>query len=215
MVVAAEFAAELGRAVRAAVLEHVDRAVLGACHDDRRRADIGADEVAGFRHFRLERNVVPGAAVKDSLDLALVDTLVGINPIGNFGQVVIWPHALYKRDRRVEIHGQFLDRAGTNFGFLGRQNHRIGSRQISRLWRFRRRGRCCIVGEIDQDIVAVTLYGVNSQILRHGQAKRLTRADVELALMQRAFNLAVFDPAIRQKGQSMRANSMSGENLIA
>ena len=92
--VAAELAAELGGAVRAAVLEHVDRAVLGARHHDRRRAHIRADEVAGIRHLGFERHVVPGAAVEDPFHLALVDVLVGVDPVGNDGEIVAGPHVL-------------------------------------------------------------------------------------------------------------------------
>src|SRR5579871_6187285 len=64
--------AELRGAMRAAVLEYMDRAVLGARHHDRRRPDMGADEVARLFHLGFERHVVPGAAVKNPLDLALV-----------------------------------------------------------------------------------------------------------------------------------------------
>ncbi len=76
----------------AAVLEHVDRAVVAARHHDRRRSNIGADEVAGIRHLGFERHVVPGAAVKDAFDLALVDELVGVDPVRNDAEIVVGPH---------------------------------------------------------------------------------------------------------------------------
>ena len=71
--VAAQLAAELRAAVRAAVLEHIDRAVLLARDHDRRRPDVRTDEIAGLRDLGFQRDVIPGAAVEYSLDLALVD----------------------------------------------------------------------------------------------------------------------------------------------
>jgi hypothetical protein len=96
---AAELAAELGGAVPAAILDHVDRAVLGPRHHDRRRAHIRADEIAGVRHLGFERHVIPRAAVEDLFHFALVNVLVGVDPIGDDGEIVAGPHVLPGCDR--------------------------------------------------------------------------------------------------------------------
>src|SRR5262249_26029089 len=71
--VAAQLATELGGAMRAAVLEHIDAAVVGARHHHGRGPDIGSDEIARLRHFAFERDIIPGSAVEDPVDLALVN----------------------------------------------------------------------------------------------------------------------------------------------
>src|SRR5215475_10441669 len=73
--------------MRAAVLDHAYRAVARARHHHRRRTDMRADEVAGVGNLGFERDIVPGGPVEDALDLALIDGLVGIDPVRNFGQV--------------------------------------------------------------------------------------------------------------------------------
>ena len=85
------FAAELGAAMRAAVLEGVDRAVLVAREHDRRRPDVRAAEVARLRDLGLEADVVPRRAVEDAVDLALVDLLAGIDPGRDPRQPFAWP----------------------------------------------------------------------------------------------------------------------------
>ena len=94
-----QLAAEFRGAMGAAVFEHVDRAVLRARHHDRRRPDIGADEIAGIRHLGFERHVVPGVAVEDAFDLALVDELVGVDPIRNDAEIVAGPHIVADKRR--------------------------------------------------------------------------------------------------------------------
>ena len=101
---AAQLAAEFRGAVRAAVLERMDRAVRGARHHDRGRPDIGADEIAGVRNLRLERDIVPGRAVEDALDFALVNRLVGIDPVGNDGEVVVRPDVIVREVRQLQRH---------------------------------------------------------------------------------------------------------------
>ena len=81
--VASKLAAEFRSTMRAAVFNHGYAAVLRACNNDRGRPDIGADEVAGIRDFRLERDVIPGRSMEDALDLTPIDRLVGIDPVRN------------------------------------------------------------------------------------------------------------------------------------
>jgi len=83
--VAGELAAELRGAVSAAVLNRGYAAVLRAHNDDRGRTHIGSYEVAAIRDFRLERDVIPGRPMEDALDLALIDGLVGIDPVRDLG----------------------------------------------------------------------------------------------------------------------------------
>src|SRR5438552_15760990 len=79
--------------MRAAVLADSDRAVLRSCHHDGRGADIGPYKVAAVRDLRLERNVVPGRAVEDALDFALIDGFVSVHPVRNLGEIAR-PHIL-------------------------------------------------------------------------------------------------------------------------
>src|ERR1700739_4590977 len=77
--------------MRAAVLVDVDRSVIGPRDDDRSRPDIRADEIAGLLDLGLQPDVIPGRAVEDALDLALIDELVGIAPIRDDTEIVIRP----------------------------------------------------------------------------------------------------------------------------
>src|SRR5262249_9100334 len=81
--VAAEFATELCGAGGTAILEDIDGPVIRPHHDHGRWADIGTDEVTGLGHFAFQRDVVPGAPMKNLFDLALVDRGIGVDPIGD------------------------------------------------------------------------------------------------------------------------------------
>src|SRR5204862_684631 len=75
--------AELNATMRATVEKAVDGAVLAAHHQHRLFADPGALPVAGIRNFTFEREIAPGRSVEDALELAPVDVLVGVDPVGN------------------------------------------------------------------------------------------------------------------------------------
>src|SRR6185436_16738348 len=89
--VARQLAAELGCAMSATVFENIDRSVLPPGDDDGRWTDIRTDIVPRIRHFGFEGDVVPRAAVEDLLDLAFIDGLIGIDPVGNARQALGWP----------------------------------------------------------------------------------------------------------------------------
>ncbi len=82
---AAVFAAEFHPAMGAPVLEDVYFAVHVAGDDDRIRADIGPHVTARFGDFAVEPDVIPVPAEKNLLDLAFVDVLIGIDPVGDAG----------------------------------------------------------------------------------------------------------------------------------
>ncbi|QTP34840.1 hypothetical protein B7759_03462 [Burkholderia glumae] len=71
-------AAELHAAMRAGVLEHDHLAVLGARHHDRPLADLGALEIAGRRHLRLQADVAPVFRIEQALQFALVKRIARI-----------------------------------------------------------------------------------------------------------------------------------------
>src|SRR5262249_5742880 len=84
----------------------------GAHAYDRRRADVGADEVTGLGHFAFQRDVVPGAAVENPLDLALIDRLIGVDPIGDPREPFRWPNVtLRQRKLSIGVHGGALSNA--------------------------------------------------------------------------------------------------------
>ena len=83
---AGKLTAEFGRPMRAAILKHMNGAILRAGDDDGCRPDIRADEVAGIGYLALERDVAPGSAVENFFNLARVDGRVGIDPVGNTGE---------------------------------------------------------------------------------------------------------------------------------
>ena len=66
----------------AAVLEDVQLAINVAGHDHWKRADIGPYVIAWFRYFAFEPDVIPVAAEKNLLDFALIDVLIGVDPVG-------------------------------------------------------------------------------------------------------------------------------------
>jgi hypothetical protein len=74
--VATQLAHDHRAAVRAAIDEGVDRAVLVARHHDGRVADPGGAEVAGLRDLGLEAEVAPRRAAEDALHLEGVQRLV-------------------------------------------------------------------------------------------------------------------------------------------
>src|SRR5579872_7371832 len=96
--VAAQLTAKFRRPMHAAVLEHADRAVLAAGHDDRRRSHVGANEIPGIRHFGFERHIVPCASVENAFDLALVDFLIRVDPVRDDRQIVIGPDIVILRE---------------------------------------------------------------------------------------------------------------------
>ena len=87
--------------MHAAILDHGDRAVRRARHDHRRRTDIGADEIARIWDLGLERDIVPGRTVENALDLALVDGLVGVDPVRNLREVAGPDILLVEQDTRA------------------------------------------------------------------------------------------------------------------
>ena len=206
---AAELAAILGCAVPAAVLEHVDRTILGARDDDRRRPHVGADEIAGIGNLGLERHVVPGAAVEDALHLALVDILVRVDPIRYAREIVSRPHVLPREQDAVV--------AGARAGRATRQGLTIAVRLRSRsttnlrlgqgLGRRRRRLLTHRAGalQINQHTSGFYLDCIGAQVLDGGFAQRLAGADVEARLMQGAFDLAVLHPTVGEQGLRVRA----------
>jgi len=80
--------AEFGAAMGAAILEGMDAAVLIPRNDDRNAADIRADIITRPRQFRFKRDIVPGRTQKDPLVLALVNPLVGVDPVRDFRRIV-------------------------------------------------------------------------------------------------------------------------------
>src|SRR5262249_6301517 len=52
----------------------------------------------------LERHVVPGRSVEDALDLARVDRLVGVDPVGDDGEVIAGPHVALRQCRILPRH---------------------------------------------------------------------------------------------------------------
>src|SRR6267378_3210516 len=82
-----------GAAVRAAVLERVDTAVLPAHHDHRHLADERRPEVAGLRDVGLQAHEAPGGAFEDAAQLGAVVRLVLVDPERHAGQRVGRPGA--------------------------------------------------------------------------------------------------------------------------
>ena len=162
--VATELATEFRGAMRTAVLDDIDRAVVRAHDDHRRRPDIGADEVAGLGHFAFQSDVVPGAAVKNLLDLALIDRLIGVDPIRDAGETFCRPDVTL-RQPFFRLHGAG-NLASIRFILLcSRANAipRVGNQR-------RIRGRPL---HVDADVVPFELNGVGAEILRHRRTQRL------------------------------------------
>ena len=94
-VVAEVLLAELHPAVRAAILDDVDStlaiSVDIANHDDLPLADERPLEVARIRNLREQPDVAPVRPVKDPLELALIQLLIGVSAERNFGQRLARP----------------------------------------------------------------------------------------------------------------------------
>ena len=67
--------------------------------------------------------------------------------------------------------------------------------------------------QIDENIVALALDPVGGEPPGDRGALRLAGADVELPLMQRAFDAAILDIALRQEGELMGTDIVGGVNL--
>ena len=103
--VAAQLATEFRRAMRTAILEDMDRTVFGARDHDWSRTNVGANEIAGLRQFAFQRDIVPGAAVKNPLDLALVDDLIGVDPVRDAREALGWPDVAVRQRRcGIDVH---------------------------------------------------------------------------------------------------------------
>jgi hypothetical protein len=76
--IAVALAAERHAAMRAHVLDHVERAIAVAGQDHRALADRRALEVARPGNLGLETDVAPVAAVEQPLELAAIDRFVGV-----------------------------------------------------------------------------------------------------------------------------------------
>src|SRR5690242_85805 len=57
------------------------------------------------------------------------------------------------------------------------------------------------------------LHGIRAYVFRAGRADRLAGGDMELALVQRAFDLFALDEAVGQAGLAVRAGIVRSENL--
>src|SRR6266508_1159654 len=73
-------------AVRAAVLEGVQCAVLVTGHHHRHLTEIRAAIAVGARQLGLEAEEIPGRAAEDARLLRLIDLAVGIDAIGHAGE---------------------------------------------------------------------------------------------------------------------------------
>src|SRR5215471_1426151 len=112
--VSIELATELRGAMRTAVFEYIDRTVVGANDHDGRWADVRTDEVAGLRYFAFQSDVIPGATMENLLDLALVDCLIGVDPIGDARESFSGPDVMLRqRKLKVRVHGGDLPSVGT------------------------------------------------------------------------------------------------------
>ena len=87
-------------AMRAAVLEAVDRAVGPAHRDHRHDADMVGAIVALVGDVRFQADEVPGRGLEQALHLALVVGLVLVDPVGHAGQGLLRPDAV--RDGLLE-----------------------------------------------------------------------------------------------------------------
>jgi hypothetical protein len=81
--VAGALLAELRAAVRAPILDDVDRAGPIPHHDDRPIADGRAPKVAGIRNFRGEAYIRPDGTAEDTLLLAPINLVAGVDPVWN------------------------------------------------------------------------------------------------------------------------------------
>ena len=75
----------------ATILDHVDRAVLVARDDHGVGPTLERMKSPGVGDLGFQRDVIPGAAVEDALDLALVDGFVGVDPVGHALQALGGP----------------------------------------------------------------------------------------------------------------------------
>src|SRR5689334_3441419 len=57
------------------------------------------------------------------------------------------------------------------------------------------------------------LHGIGAYVFRAGRADRLARRNMELALVQRAFDLFALDEAVGQARLAVRAGIVRGEDL--
>jgi hypothetical protein len=89
--IAAPLQAQQVAAMRAAIDDGVDVAVVVARDDDRGLADRCCDIIARIRNFRGQAQEIPGRTFEDPLLFDLVLLGVGVEPEGDLGQTVRRP----------------------------------------------------------------------------------------------------------------------------
>ena len=134
--------------------------------------------------------------------------------------------------RQMRLIADQIDRAvkscaaeranGRCCGLPGTDNDGGGHRRSSIIGRggairYLRRGDrvLAVAVEVDKNVVALELDRIGAQILGQRGTQRLAGADIELALVKRAFDLAVFHPAFRQQRKRMGADAVGGVDLAA
>ena len=105
LAVAVPLAAEAHAAVRADVLDDVERAVGIAREDHRAFADHGALVVARIRHLGFQADIAPVVLVEEAFEFLAVDRLVGVGEERDAVGAVAFPHRLGGKDRGGFIHG--------------------------------------------------------------------------------------------------------------
>jgi hypothetical protein len=90
-------ATEFGATVGAAILEHMDGTVFGAGHNHRRRAHVRTFIVPAVGNLGLERDEIPGRALKNPFYLAGVYIITCIDPVRDGMKTLIRPDQLFDR----------------------------------------------------------------------------------------------------------------------
>ena len=85
--------ADLHAAMRAAIDQHVDRAIAAADSDDVAIAELAALEVAGIGDFGLEADIEPVARAEDAVELAREDLRIGVDPVRHARTSAVRPFA--------------------------------------------------------------------------------------------------------------------------
>ena len=153
------------------------------------------------------------------LHLAVVDVLIGVDPVRDAREVVPRPHILPReedavvrsrpsRERRshflpvLTIATRLRSRPAPAFagGSAGVETPAHGPRRAL---------------QIDQHVSAFDPDRIGPQVLGRGRAQRLAGADVETRLVQGTFDLAVLHPAVGEQAVRVRAHALGCVDRLA
>ncbi len=168
--------ADLHAAMRAAIDQHVDRAVAAADRDHVAIAKLAALEVAGIGDLGLEADIQPVARAEDAVQFAREDLRIGIDPVRHARRSAVRPFANNGSRQRVHRDPPFSDQRQDAPFTHTRQRHmrRLGRWGESRMGMLVRGGSADLIDRHHAED-QVEIGAIRSERVVAGRAERCNR----------------------------------------